>query len=956
MFTWQQLQELRPEEIPVRSFEVGGFELTISTDNFILFERWSSNSLQVNASATYILLIFFVLAFTVLMATITTLPRFWFFIGAGAAVFIIPTFQLETLQVFGLQNKIPAVTLIVIVLGTALYFQFGNKAASFLQRVLAFLILSLLVGLVLLKFSNVPQPLRYFAVNTLPSSIVLLLIFVIMVAHEIIASFVTLVGKGTRNSKSLRHYFLISSIYLINIWMAYWTRIGWIDWGFTIYPVVVLSISGILAVWGIRQRQPQYENIVDSDPFAVYFILALGSLAFATIGFFYATANDAALLAINDLIIYAHIGYGMMFITYLASNFLGMLAKNYPVYKVLYRPTVMPYFSYRLAGLIFTLAFIFYNGWMGPMNRLTSGYYTALGDLFSTENNETLSLGYYKRAWIYSPFNQHASTALAGIEAGRGRSLKEREYLSSANSYSPTEFTLLNEANALRATGNSLDEVYVLQRSRTALPGSGLIKNNLGLTYSRLGMVDSAYIYFSQAVADPHARSSAEMNLLGLMAANNLDVNPDSVFQLVKPEESRIACNALAFANRKGRMIETAIELPTDSVLDVFSAAHIGNYITNHLAKTDTALLSRCITFALSKKNESVRDMVLVPAAAACYATGQVNRAFQIMQNIIFTGSSQGKHNTTLALWSLDQGKPAAAITHLEYALNQSSARASLANALTLAELGRLDEAVVAWDTLGKTKDTLIHSMAESMKRVLAGPGSWYKDFSEQEKYRYLRYRVSLEDSIQFGILLRQINNEDLKAKAILDRSKKYFDMDEPAKASRLFQGLQGLRLTDQRVFAEVKYFELRLLAATNQWPKLQEQVDQGILFGPYRETERIYYDAMKLVSRGDSLTAAKYFNWLAGNNSYFDEGVVAAAGFFEKHGRDKRKTYSILSEALQVNPVSVRILKKYILAALDRGHDDYAASALETLQTQLSPPAFRKFVAEKQLSNLLRQ
>lgn len=956
VFTWQQLQELRQDEIPVRSFDVGGFELTIPTDNYIIFERWAPNPLEVNAAATDWYLLFFAAALTLLLAIVTTLPRFWFFIGAGVAVFMIPTFQLETLQVFGMQNKIPSALLIVMVLGVALYYQFGNKNASFLQRVIAFGLISMLVGLVLLKFSYVPQSLRYFGVNTLPSSIVLLLIFVIMVAHEIMGAFVTLVGKGMRNSKSLRHYLLISGIYLINLWMAYWTRIGWIDWGFTIYPVVVLFISGTLAIWGIRQRQPQYENIVDSDPFAVYFIMGLGSLAFATLGYFYSTANDTALLAVNDLILYAHIGYSMMFLTYLASNFLGMLAKNYPVYKVLYKPTVMPYFSYRLAGLIFTLTFVFYNGWMGPMNRLTSGYYTALGDLFSTENNQALSLGYYKRAWIYSPFNQHASTALAGIEASRGHSLKAKEYLSSANSYGPTEFTLLNEANASRATGNSLDEVYALQRSRSALPASGVIKNNLGLAHSRLGMVDSAYIYFSQAIADPQARASAELNLLGLMAANNLDANPDSVYRLIQPLKSRVAGNALAFANRKGRMIETSLEIPSDSVLDVYAATHIGNYITNHLAKMDTALLSRCIALALSKRNESVRDIVLVPAAAACYSTGQVNRAFQMLQNIIFTGSSQGKHNTTLALWSLDQGKPMTAFSHLEYALNQSSDRPSLANALTLAELGRLDEAVVAWDTLGKTKDPAVHSMAESMKRVLAGPVSWYNDFSEQEKYRYLRYRVSLEDSIQFGILLAQINDEDLKAKAILDRSKRYFDMDEAMKAARLFQGLQGLRLTDQQVFAEVKYFELHLLAAANQWPKFQEQVSRGILFGPYRETERIYYDAMQLVAKGDTLAATKQFEWLAHNNLYFDEGVVAAAGFFEEHGGDKRKTYSILSEALQVNPVSVRILKKYILAALARGYDDYATSALETLQTQISPSAFRLYMAENQLSNLLRQ
>lgn len=956
VFGWEQLQELRQEEIPAYRFDIGGFELTIPGDNYIVFERWSPNPMRVNMTAVDVYLAFFAAAFAVLMAIITTLPRFWFFIGAGAAVFMIPTFQLEALMLFGLQNKIPSMGLIIMVLGIALYYQFGNKTASFVQRVAAFVLACALIGIVLVKFSNVPQPLRYFATNTLPASIVLLLIFVIMVSHEIMAVFVTLVGKGFRNQKSLRHYLFISGFYLLNLWIAYWTRINWIGWGFTIYPIVLLAISGVLAVWGIRQRQPQYENIVDADPFGVYFIMALGSMAFATLGYFFATSNDISLLALNDLILYAHIGYGMMFMTYVASNFLGMLAKNYPVYKVLYKPTVMPYFSFRLAGLIFTLTFVFYNGWIAPVNRLTSGYYTALGDLFASEDNKTLSLGYYKRAWIYASFNQHASSALAKLEAERGYSLKEREYLKTANAYKPTAFTLLNEASATRHSGNSLDEVYALQRAHEELPTSGVIQNNLGLTYARLGILDSAYIYFSKATADDQSRSSAEMNLLGLMAVNNLNVNPDSVYRLIGTNQPRITGNALAFANRKGKLIQTSIDLPADSTLDLFSATQIGNFLTNHVARTDTAFLSHCIAVALKKQNESVREMVLVPAARACYATGQVNRAFQILQNIIIAGSNQGKHNTTLALWSLDQGKPAAASEYLEFALNQSSFRAGLANALTLAELGRTNEALVAWDTLGRTKDSAVHSMAESMKRVLAAPPAWYADFSEKEKYQYLRYRVALEDSIQFKKLVSQIMNEDLKAKAILDRSKMWFGKDEPAKAAGMFQNLQGLRLTDNSLFADIKYFELHLFAARQQWKQLQENVDKGILFGPYRETERIYYEAMKLAAKGDTLSSAKHFEWLATNNSYFDEGVVAAAEFFQLHGKDKRKSYSILSEALQVNPVSVRILKKYVMAALSRGYDDYALSALGTLQTQISPAAFRQYIAANQLSNLLRQ
>lgn len=85
-----------------------------------------------------------------------------------------------------------------------------------------------------------------------------------------------------------------------------------------------------------------------------------------------------------------------------------------------------------------------------------------------------------------------------------------------------------------------------------------------------------------------------------------------------------------------------------------------------------------------------------------------------------------------------------------------------------------------------------------------------------------------------------------------------------------------------------------------------------------------------------------------------FDEGVVAASDFFKRSS--KRRSYTILSEALQVNPNSVKILKAYIPIAQANEYDDYAASALQTLKGLISPAAFQKFVSRNQLSSLVIQ
>ncbi|MEJ0056425.1 MAG: hypothetical protein WDN75_12700 [Bacteroidota bacterium] len=59
VFTWQQLQELKRQEIPIYNVEAGGIDLPVLTENYILFERWLGNPIQPNLQALDLYLVFF---------------------------------------------------------------------------------------------------------------------------------------------------------------------------------------------------------------------------------------------------------------------------------------------------------------------------------------------------------------------------------------------------------------------------------------------------------------------------------------------------------------------------------------------------------------------------------------------------------------------------------------------------------------------------------------------------------------------------------------------------------------------------------------------------------------------------------------------------------------------------------------------------------------------------------
>jgi hypothetical protein len=331
------------------------------------------------------------------------------------------------------------------------------------------------------------------------------------------------------------------------------------------------------------------------------------------------------------------------------------------------------------------------------------------------------------------------------------------------------------------------------------------------------------------------------------------------------------------------------------------------------------------------------------------YADGQVNRAFQQLEKVIFYSSTPGKYNNILALWALEQGDPKSAIGYLNYALSQNYGQALQTTAMATAEMGNPNSSIVMWDSLRRSGDSLQTKISEAMIRVLVATPQEAMKLNDEDKYAYCRYRIKAEDTLQFTRLMSTIVNEDYKARAILDQSKKLYLLDETNAAVLVFQKLKNLKLSDKRVYNELTHLELLMLARQGNFTLLSQQMKNGITFDSDHKAEKIYFNAVQNSNSGDSLQAKKDFNWLSTANPFFDDAIVASANYFRTKGKEKLKPYNILVEALHRHPNSVKITKAYCLEAARVGFDEYKDSALEKLQGMLPEKYFRQFVLQNQ-------
>jgi tetratricopeptide (TPR) repeat protein len=927
VISWIKLQEQKVIETTVHSFRLGPFNLSIPADSYAILEYFHGSDIEPNVTASYLLLAVLAITGVIIIAVVTTLEKFWYFIGMALFLLFIVSLRLEVIGIFGIYNKIPVAIIILLFTIPSFYFNRIKNNYPFLKRLLVFAALTVLLIIVIAFFSAVQYPFYHLTLTGYLPGLIVSVIFIVTVAHEVLAAFIYIVSQGT--SKSLQHFGLISVIYMANVIITCFHELGIIEWNFLyINLYLLLTISAILGIWGFRQREILYENIVAYAPFGAYFFLAIGAICFATIGSLLGNANDPALKIIRDVIIFSHTGYGIIFLTYVFSNFILMMARNLPVYKVLYNPTRMPYFTYRFAGLIAVLGFVFYSNWRDYVNHGTAGFYNYAGDLHTLLGNSDNAINFYRQAASLGFQNNRANYAMATSKSSRFNLEAAREDYSQANARRPTKYSLTNAGNIYVWEGDVFNAIRSYKHANELLNGSNVIDNNLGFAYTKVHDLDSALLYLNRARNHAYTKTSAETNFFALAALELIPIKIDSVLGLFETNATPVIGNALVVSTLQHQELKTEVNPLAIKKLNLYSATLLNNYCIKYATTLDTTFVSEAFRIASDPVNADYSESLKASLAFAYYFQGNVTKALEILAELAYISQDyQGKFNYLMGLWALEQENPELASSYFTHATTSNYKEAGFYNAIALSEARKTGEALIAWDTVLRRNNAEQQAIAVQMKKILSLTVNSARNLNDAERYQFCRYRLGVGDSLIFNRLVQAFESADYKAQAILDFSKKCYDADQLAPAIKYFNRIAGLELTDERLFNDVRHFELLMLASSGDLQNLARQINTGITFDRSRTLEKSLYTALIAESSGDTLTAKQNYEILSRYNPYLEDGVIAAANFYRGQKSSGLKSYNILAEAIQINTNSLRLLKAYAAEATRSGFDEYAAS-----------------------------
>jgi hypothetical protein len=945
---FQTVTETELAEHPAETFRQGAFNLAVPVNHYTVTERQLGTPLEPNVLASYLWLACFAICVTGLLAVVTTASTYYYFAAMGIFILLVVSLKMETLLLFGREDKIFSIGVMIAYGLGSFHIYYFLPGLKFAARFLYFAAVTIVVAAFIYFFAEAEFVGLHLATYSFQAGMIACVLFIVTVAHEILAAFIAILTRTTRSGKTLNHFLIITLIYLVNLVIAYSVKFGFIGWNIiTVNLYLLLALSGILGLWGLRQRQNQMEGIIDVEPHALTGFVFLGGLAFGAIAWFLGTANDPAYNAIADLIIFSHLGYGFIFVMYVMSNFGGMLSQNMAVHKVLYSPKSMPFFTFRLAGLIATLALVIYNTWQVPAHNAVAGFQNMVGDLYLMEENTRVAAVYYDQGRTYGYSNHHSNYALANLAGMKFDHAGEKNFYKAASYLRPTEMSYLNWAQMLQSENNPRDAINILTEGLERFPESDALSNSLGLLLAADGNSDSAALVFDKT-------ASAQSNMIALAARQRLPLLADTTHQ--NSDSPAMMANKLAFALVSGRKSGVPLILPGDSSINASEAAYINNYLANYQGNVDTVMLRRIETLARMEVNAGLSEPLLFACAISWYSRGEVQKAFMLMEEVAITSANKGKYNHILALWSLDQDDALRAKKFVDFALSQDYEPAFITNAVTLTEslnssMATADDirmAVAAWDSLMRVNDSTLVNLARNMTYVLNASISSVASLSEEDQYAFARYRMAADTAGSIRIL--RTLNPDLQANGLLELSQRMLDLDNLAGAAAVIRLAMTLPVKDATLKDDVRLHDLLLMTLSENRMGLQNLESPSMDLSGKRAPLGLYFEALRADASGDTVRIKHAYQQLAKSSWFFAEGILASAKHFEKHpDGDMLRSYKLLADAIQHHPSSVRLRKAYIREAKRIGFDDYAEQGMEELKSMLPEAEYRKFAAEGQ-------
>ena len=759
---WQTISNITTIPLLLESWNFGSIPLDITVDQYLINQIFEGSDLLISSWPALLLLSVLAACLILGLSLATDLSRVWFLASQVVFIFIMVGFKLEQLLLFNRTDKAALILAFLLYLPASYYFHAVRKQTALPTRVVVFLMLTLIFGVIVYNYSGVSHPFLYLVGYGVPIPMALTIIFILFTGHEIIYGFLVLITRSNtpKSSNSFFHFFALSLIYLGNVLLLYLRNTRRIEWDFYYLDAFwILIVVSVIGVWSLRQRSELFKNIMSVEPHATLGYLALATISFATIGYFFSTANDPAIEAFEDAIVFSQLIIGFVFLLYILFNFRSVLIANLKVYKVVYKPKKMPFFSMRLGGLIGVLGlFLLSNQY--PLDQAITAYYNGIGDLHRVDDKPLLAKEYYKLAAIYAKTNHRSNYAIASMAKEDHDPGDALTYYKQSLIKQPTPFAYVNTARSYERQGSFFEALFTLKDGLGKFPGDPHISNNLSALYAKTELLDSAFYFLDNHSDNKEVVKATQTNQLALLARTQVELSFDSIFQKSSHHYPAVGSNLILMANGQGRPINEDLEVPLDTLLNPITFAWWYNYTLNHRYLPDSAQLSYIQQVLEIPENHLYSDNLGFARSIRLYYSGYIGQAFLSLRDLQYRDTDKsGFYNDLLGQWSLQRQQPRLALDYFERSIRAGYLPALWHKSLALVGMGQFEEAARSWNTYAYRTEEAPDVQTSKLLAFCREVDQDWETMTDQQKAWHLQFKTPYLTWTQKRTLLEDIQD-----------------------------------------------------------------------------------------------------------------------------------------------------------------------------------------------------
>jgi cellulose synthase operon protein C len=927
--------------------------MRVEVNAYLVAETYTIGDMQLPLWATGVYFAGIMVAMAFFWTIASTLRRIPYYVAVALGMLWLSTLNLDLLGIFPDTSRY----MLMISFGTLgvlsfLFHAFWTRV-SFLARFLAFAVVLLGLNALLFHFSPLPAELtalhivNYGTIAGFAASV----LFMVLVAYENLHGLLWFNTQAQQPQRrfGLLQFVLISVLYLGNLLLLYLKQTGMLPFAFTgLDALLVFLISALVGLWGLRQRQVQYARFFSFETEAVPLYLVLALLTFLNLGYAFLLANDPLVNAYRSAIILTHLAYGVAFLLYVVINFGPLIKQKLRVYKVVYDPKMLPFFTVYLMGTVLVVVMLVRSQYALYFQH-QAGYFNYLGDLYrQTEERPLLAEQFYNEGTVLSKNNLRSSFSLTDMYHQAGMRYLEMQRLREVMQQKTSPEAYLRLANLYTNSADLFDHLGVLQEAVKRYPNNAPLLNNLGLLYGTTSFADSAGFYLDAALAQSPEPEVIQANQLHFLASHGFAKQAQEFSQKYGAGTyGPLLTNRLAIsAVTKAPIPANLPALPADTNLTSQSFAYAFNRYLFAGNGKDSTVFSKLDQLLRQESNQNFHGDLSLAKALLLYQKGAPAQAKNNLEALASTsGGASGYYYDILGQWMMAARLYPLAASYFQKAREAGYRDAHLHAVVAIAMAGDGAQAAQialapqqypeAWQKKAATQIAIATQL--SPEQATAAPDSL--------KVQFLQLRAASLPLAQIEAVANQITTAALAPVAAIPLVKRYLQEKNFTTAGNLLRIHFPASFPKGPLKSEANALQAELWWKNGQWQELNTQLPK-LYFTPQDTGIRLYYQALLAQRNKNTKSATNLYNQLLQQAPGLEAGQLAAADFFVAQKQPMR-AYELLLEAVEFNPASVTLRKAYIKTALDQGLREYALQGLEQLEPLLSAPEYLTFKSE---------